>query len=200
VYAPKDGANILRQNGRALGMYRWMSVPPDPRQQHFLHLFMANEAAVRAFVRSLVPTLDDANDVMQEVAIVLWKKFAEYKSSEDFRRWAFGVARFKVLSWQRDRGRDRHVFGLEATELLAAEAERHSELLEAQRAALQDCVQKLPREQRELVQAAYAPGARIEALAGPLGNTAMALYKKLHRIRLALSECVRSVLHRENAR
>ena len=180
-------------------MYEWMSVPPDPKQQQFLRLFMANEAAVRAFVRSLVPTLDDANDVMQEVAIVLWEKFAEYENSEDFRRWAFGVAKFKVLSWQRDRGRDRHVFGLEATELLAAETERHSERLEAQRAALQDCVQKLPREQRELVQAAYAPGARIEALAGQLGGTAMSLYKKLHRIRLALSECVRRALHTEDA-
>jgi RNA polymerase sigma-70 factor (ECF subfamily) len=175
-----------------------MSVPPDPKQQEFLRLFTASESAVRAFVRSLVPTLDDANDVMQEVALVLWEKFAEYESNEDFRRWAFGVARFKVLSWQRDRMRDRHVFGPEATTLLAAEAERHSELLEAQRLALQSCVQKLPTEQRELVHSAYAPGARIDALSERLGGTPMALYKKLHRIRLALSECVRRALHREN--
>jgi len=152
---------------------------------------MASEPAVRAFVRSLVPTLDDANDVMQEVAIVLWEKFAEYETSEDFRRWAFGVAKFKVLSWQRDRMRDRHVFGLEATELLAAEAERHVGLLEAQRAALQDCLHKLSAEQRGLVHSAYAPGSRIDALANQLGSTAMALYKKLHRIRMLLAECTR---------
>ena len=177
-----------------------MSVPPGPKQQQFLRLFMANDAAVRAFVRSLVPTLDDANDVMQEVAIVLWEKFAEYESGEDFRRWAFGVAKFKVLSWQRDRLRDRHVFGLEATELLAAESERHSEMLESQRLALQDCVQKLPLEQRELVSAAYAPGARIDALSDQLGETAMAVYKKLHRIRMALSDCVRRALRRDDLR
>lgn len=174
-----------------------MSLPPDPKQQQFLRLFMATESAVRAFVRSLVPTLDDANDVMQEVAIVLWEKFAEYESSEDFRRWAFGVAKFKVLSWQRDRMRDRHVFGIETTELLAAESERHSDHLEAQRSALHGCVQKLAPEQRALVHSAYAPGARIEALSEQMGATSMALYKKLHRIRLALSECVRRALHRE---
>jgi RNA polymerase sigma-70 factor (ECF subfamily) len=174
-----------------------MSAPPDHKQQLFLRLFMASEPAVRAFVRSLVPTLDDANDVMQEVAIVLWEKFADYEASEDFRRWSFGVAKFKVLSWQRDRMRDRHVFGHEATELLATEAEHHAGLLEAQRAALQECLQKLSPEQLGLVHSAYAPGARIDALANRLGSTVMALYKKLHRIRMLLSECTRREFSRK---
>jgi RNA polymerase sigma-70 factor (ECF subfamily) len=181
-------------------MYNRMSVPPDPRQQQFLRLFMANESVVRAFVRSLVPTLDDANDVMQEVAIVLWEKFTEYDSSEDFRRWAFGVAKFKVLSWQRDQMRDRHVFGIETTELLAADLEHYSERLAAQRDALQECVRKLPANQQELLHSAYAPGIRIESLAVRLGSTAMAVYKKLHRIRVTLSECVRRALQREEPR
>lgn len=159
---------------------------------------MASEPAVRGFVRSLLPTLNDTNDVMQEVAIVLWEKFAEYETSDDFRRWAFGVAKFKVLSWQRDRMRDRHVFGLETTELLAAETERHAGRLEAQRAALQECLHKLSTEQRALVDSAYAPAARIDALASQLGSTAMALYKKLHRIRLLLAECTHRELSKRN--
>jgi len=174
-----------------------MSAPPDLKQQQFLRLFMASEPAVRGFVRSLVPTLNDTNDVMQEVAIVLWEKFAEYETSEDFKRWAFGVAKFKVLSWQRDRMRDRHVFGLETTELLAAESERHAGRLEAQRAALQECLRKLSAEQRALVDSAYAPAVRIDALASHLGSTAMALYKKLHRIRLLLSDCAQRELSRK---
>ena len=161
-----------------------MSSAPDPRHQHFLRYFMASEPAVRAFVRSLVPTLADSNDVMQEVAIVLWEKFTEYESSEDFRRWAFGVAKFKVLSWQRDRMRDRHVFGLETTEILACDSERFSEHLEKQREALQNCLQKLPSDQQTLVNLAYAPSARIDELATRIGLSAMALYKKLHRIRI----------------
>jgi len=94
----------------------------ESRHELFLRLYAAHEPAVRAFVRSLVPMVADANDVMQEVAVVLWQKFGEYATSEDFRRWAFGVARFKVLSWRRDRMRDRHLFGTELTELLATEA------------------------------------------------------------------------------
>ena len=87
-----------------------MATYDDPRHELFLRLFTAHEPALRTFVRSLVPLVADANDVMQEVAVVLWQKFGEYESSEDFRRWAFGVARFKVLAWQRDRMRDRHLF------------------------------------------------------------------------------------------
>jgi RNA polymerase sigma-70 factor (ECF subfamily) len=171
-----------------------MNSAPDTRHQQFLRLFMASEQAVRAFVRSLVPTLTDANDVMQEVAIVLWEKFTEYETSEDFRRWAFGVAKFKVLSWQRDRMRDRHIFGIETTELLANDADKHAALLESQREALQNCLQKLSVEQRALVNSAYAPMVRMDELAQQIGLTAMALYKKLHRIRMLLTECTQREL------
>ena len=181
-------------------MYQRMSAPPDLKQQQFLRLFMASEPAVRGFVRSLLPTLNDANDVMQEVAVVLWEKFAEYETSEDFRRWAFGVAKFKVLSWQRDKMRDRHVFGQETLELLAEESEGQAEILEAQREALRDCLGMLPAPQRDLVDSAYAPHARIDALAARIGVTAMSLYKKLHRIRALLLDCTRAALEPRNPR
>ena len=89
----------------------------DP-QDRFLRLFTANDAAIRAFVRSLVPTRQDAEDVMQEIAVVLWRKFSELPD-DDFRRWAFGVARYEILAWRRDKARDRHLFGDDTLDLLA---------------------------------------------------------------------------------
>jgi RNA polymerase sigma-70 factor (ECF subfamily) len=172
----------------------------DQRQQSFLRLFMACEPALRGFVRSLVPTVADSNDVMQEVAVVLWQKFAEYKTTEDFRRWSLTVAKWKVLSWQRDKMRDRHVFGQETLELLAEESEGQAEILEAQREALRDCLGRLPAPQRDLVDSAYAPHARIDALAARIGVTAMSLYKKLHRIRALLLDCTRAALEPRNPR
>lgn len=174
-----------------------MTAPDDPRHDLFLRLFTANEPALRAFVRSLVPTLADANDVMQEVALVLWRKFGEYNTGEDFRRWAFGVARFKVLAWHRDRSRDRHVFGEEITEFLANEATERADRFEAQREALRLCLEKLPVEQRRLMDSVYASGASVANLAARSGQTVMALYKKLHRIRMALVECTRRFLLKE---
>jgi RNA polymerase sigma-70 factor (ECF subfamily) len=167
------------------------------RHELFLRQFTAQEPALRAFVRSLVPRVADANDVMQEVAVVLWQKYGEWACGEDFRRWAFGVARFKVLAWQRDRMRDRNVFGTDLIELLATEAEIDANRLERQREALRFCLEKLPSDQRRLVDAAYAPGGRIDELARRIGRTPMAVYKQLHRIRIALVDCTRGVLQKE---
>jgi RNA polymerase sigma-70 factor (ECF subfamily) len=164
------------------------------RHDQFLRLFTTHEPAVRSFVRSLLPTREDAHEVMQEVALVLWRKFDDFATGEDFRKWAFGVARYEVLAYARDKARDRHVFGPEVIELLARDAEQSASRLEAQRESLEVCLEKLPAHQRSLVTQAYTPGARIGDLATRMGRTAMAVYKLLHRIRLALAECTRARL------
>ena len=168
------------------------------RHDLFLRLYVDHEEALRGFVRSLVPTLEDAREVMQEVAAVLWRKFEEIGSPEDFRRWAFGVARFEALHFLRTRRRDRLVFGDEALRLLAQEAEEAAGAFEAERRALDECLVKLPDSHRALVEAAYAPGVRMDDLATRSGRSAMSLYKSLHRIRMALMECTQKVLARES--
>jgi RNA polymerase sigma-70 factor (ECF subfamily) len=172
---------------------------PDEQQRHdqFLQLYVAHEEALRGFVRGLVPTREDAREVMQETAAILWRKFGELTGPEEFRRWAFGVARFEALAFARDRARDRHVFSEELIEALAHEHEENADEFAAERVALERCVQKLDATQRALVREAYAPGARIGELAERSGRTAMALYKTLHRVRLALAECARRVLAEE---
>lgn len=163
----------------------------------FLRLYVEHEPALRGFVRSLVPTLQDAQDVMQEVALALWKRFHTLSAPEDFRRWAFGVARLESLEFLRKRRRDRHVFGDELFDLLAAEAESAADDLAEERRALDLCLQKLPDEQRDLVQGCYAPGTRIDEWAARMGRTAMAVYKSLHRIRTVLIDCAKKQLVRE---
>ncbi|MBN8626442.1 MAG: DUF1501 domain-containing protein, partial [Planctomycetes bacterium] len=46
---------------------------------------------------------------MQDISLVLKQKFDTFQGHGDFRRWAFGVARFEVLAWRRDKARDRLV-------------------------------------------------------------------------------------------
>lgn len=170
----------------------------DRRQhEHFLRLFMEHNESLRVFVRSLLFSHDEEREVMQEVAVVLWRKFDESMDSAAFRRWAFGVARMEALAFRRDRARDRHSFGDEVFELLGQTVLEQSDSLESERRALRTCLQKLPEADRQLVQAAYAPGVKIGDFAAEMGRTAMALYKTLHRIRLTLMDCTRRVLASE---
>lgn len=165
-----------------------------PHEDQFLRLYAEHEPSLHGFVRSLVPTRDDAREVMQDLAVALWRKFSDLGDVADFRRWAFGMARMQVMAWRRDRGRDRHLFGEDAMAIIAGRAEEKSHQLDAQHEALEECLGKLPADQRALVCAAYAPGVRIDQLAARQGRTAMSLYKILHRIRLALIACTRATL------
>ena len=169
-----------------------MTGAENDKHDYFLRLYVEHEEALRGFVRSLVPTLEDAREVMQETAAVLWRKFDE---SIDFRPWAFGVAKFEALAFIRDRARDRHVFGDEVLALLEAEALEAARWSEQEEQALEECLQKLPKTQRELVETAYAPGVRMDEMARAAGSTPMALYKSLHRIRMALADCVQLTLN-----
>ena len=169
----------------------------DSRQIRFIKLYTAHELAIRAYVRTLVPSRDDVEEVMQEIAVVLWKKFADFSTGEDFRKWAFAVTRFEALAWLRDRARDRLVFNHDVIEMVAQEAESRADYHQKQREALEDCLKKLPAHQRDLVNQAYHPGARIDLLAENRGQSAMSLYKILQRIRAALLECTRQNLLEE---
>ena len=165
--------------------------------EQFLGLFTANEAAIRAYVRRLVPTRDDAADVMQGISLVLWKKFATFDEPDDFRRWAFGVARYETLAWMRDKARDRLVLANDVLEMVAQESTNLEMQLSAQREVLENCLGQLPREQRTLVLEAYMPDACIQEVANLSGRTEAAFYQWLHRMRGRLRECTRRALQAE---
>lgn len=136
---------------------------PADREQHdkFLRLFLEHEESLRLFVRSLLFNHEESREVMQEVAVVLWRKFDDSLDEVTFRRWAFGVARMEALTFRRDRARDRHTFGDDIAKLVERTVQAESPTLERERYALEKCVDKLPVDQRKLVDAAYEPGVKI---------------------------------------
>jgi len=173
---------------------------PDSGQeshQQFLRAFTTHEPAVRAFVRRLVPTRADADDVLQEVAIVLWEKFGEFRGGGDFKAWACGIARFKALAWLRDKGRDRLVLANDVVELIASESLRDEPRLERQREALEVCLEKVPPDDRDLLARAYGPEAKIQEVATTSGRSVGGFYQWLYRMRRLLLECVERVLAQE---
>ncbi|MCG8599419.1 MAG: sigma-70 family RNA polymerase sigma factor [Verrucomicrobiales bacterium] len=170
---------------------------PEDRYEQFVALYTRNEPGLRSFVRSLVPSWTDADEVMQNAGLVLWRKFSDFVPEKDARteffRWACVVARFEVLAWRRDKARDRHVFDEELIGLLADDSIEEEEVLAAERKALEVCLEKLSEKQRKIIMAAYEPGARLNRVAETLGKSATAFYKMLNRTRKGLLECIRSV-------
>lgn len=177
-----------------------MSPNEIDRHREFLRCYTSHEPAIRAYVRRLVPLRADADDVMQEVAVVLWDKFDEFREGGDFRFWAFGVARFEVLAWLRDKGRDRLVLSQAVAELIAEESLQDEPRLARQREALESCLEKLDAAQRQLLVAAYQPQTRIQSLAAQSGRSLAGFYQWLYRMRRLLLDCARRELAAEEAR
>lgn len=177
-----------------------MNEQPATRHEQFLRQYSAHEPAIRAFVRRLVPARTDVPDVMQEVALVLWKKFEHLPNPDDFRRWAFGVAKNEALAWLRDKRRDRHVLAEDVLEQLALDATALEPVLDSHRSGLEACLEKLPADQRSLLLAAYEPGARIQEVAERSRRTVGGFYQWLHRVRLHLLDCVRRGMELEGGK
>ena len=175
--------------------------PEAPNAHHlFLRAYTENEPALRAFVRRLVPRRPDADDVLQDIAVVLWEKFASFDSGTDFRAWAFRVARYEVLAWIRDRSRDRLVLDEDVAQTIAEESLQCDQILQEQREALAVCMQKIPRDKRQLILSAYSREATTEDLAVQSGRSVPGFYQWLHRMRRLLLECIQKTAGKSRSR
>src|SRR5687767_4268119 len=80
------------------------------RKAEFAELLRLHQSRLFGYVHSLVRDLDDAEDLFQQTAVILWNKFDGFDRSRSFFSWACGVARFEVANFLRARGRQRLYF------------------------------------------------------------------------------------------
>ncbi len=167
----------------------------DGRQlQEFISELTACQGRIRAFVVSLMPGSSDVADVLQETNLTLWKSRERYRPGSNFLAWAFTIARLEVLH-SRARTK-RHGHALLSENLLNMLAEEITTSLQQEDylLALETCMAKLTRSQRELIEARYLPEHSLEMHAQITGRKASALRVALLRIRSALRECVENSL------
>ncbi|MDB4614396.1 sigma-70 family RNA polymerase sigma factor [bacterium] len=160
----------------------------------FLRLWMKHEPELRAFVRSCCPKAQEVDDVMQEVSVAALRKFSALDDHAAFGPWACLVARYELLSARRRFARDRLVLSEDIVQLLADEGAEELPIRQQQLRALDRCIEKLPRERRELTLAAYAKDTTIREMARQLERTEGSLYQLLARIRAELYRCMTAAL------
>jgi len=170
---------------------------PTPAYEEFVRLFVAHEGRLRAFIRSLLPTWADVDEVMQETSLVAWRKFTRYERGTNFLAWVFTIARFEALDHLRRRGREQLVFSDAVADLMAEEAAPEGETLERQSHALERCLAKLDGPQRELLLLSYQPGARLHEVAARAGRSVQGHYKSVQRLRARLLECIEGEMKQE---
>jgi RNA polymerase sigma-70 factor (ECF subfamily) len=168
--------------------------PRDDQYDEFVSLLTRHERAIRGFVRSLLPSWQDVDDVMQETGLVCWRKFDSFHTTDDsgeFARWACVIARFEVLRHRRNCARDRLVFDEDVIEVLAADAESRLNKAEAEREAVTHCLRELREPERRLLLSVHMPGDSVAQIAADTGQKARRLYSKVNVLRDLISQCLR---------
>lgn len=163
----------------------------DTHGEMFLRTLAEHERWLAAYVYSLVARAADADDILQECKVTLWKRFSTFTPGTNFRAWARTIALHQVLNYRRsEQRRPWSVLDREFIEAVAAEIDRRSDLLERTSDSLQHCLRKLPEAHRAIVVWRYYDECEIDEIATKTGRTIEAVYRLLSRIRVALNECI----------
>lgn len=163
---------------------------PDPPSAAFVSQVTRCQRNLHAFIVMLVRNPVDADDVLQETNLVLWRKANEYDPARPFLPWAMRIAQFQAMAWLKKQKRSRLVFDENLVEILAAEASKKAEEYDPRRRALADCLRKLSPSHRHLVARRYEPGGCVNDLASEQGTSPKALSEMLRRIRRNLLQCI----------
>lgn len=164
----------------------------------FARLFATHDRWLYAYLMSLLGAPADAEEVFQEVCVVLWRDYEKFDPSTNFRKWASVIAHHQVHRFRRTKARSAYALSDLTIDLLADEATDQADLLEARRAALHGCLKKLRSADLEIVRACYSDSRRtMKSAAEHLGKPVNTVYKAMNRIRRSLHDCIDRALATE---
>ena len=169
-------------------------------EQEFMRLFHGVERSLYRYLLVLVASEADASDILQETAIALWKKFDEYDPQKPFDVWARTFAYMeasKFRLYRQREGKKRSVFVDEVVEQFSHEFEQHEGVLELRLSALEQCVEKLSEEDRELIRTRYSKNKSLRTMADEHGVNEDRLYRRLGKIRATLEACIQRTIAAE---
>lgn len=178
-----------------------MTAPDNPtlrpgdedRTEAFLRLLTEHERRLALYVTGLVACPQDAQDVMQEGKIIMWRQFHQFELGTNFPAWARKILFYQILAHRRRSKRHHSEFLSDLLlERLSEESESalREQRWEHREKALQSCVRQLSSEHREILEMRYRDEASIEGISRRTDRTEGAVYRLLSRLRKNLYLCV----------
>lgn len=168
------------------------------RQAGYIELLNENQSRLFAYLYAHVLNMADAEDLYQQVAMVLWEKYDHFVPGTDFGCWAIRVAELTIKNFLRGRRRSKLYFSDEVMQRIVDRQSTVTQHTAAVRSeALEKCLQRLPTSDRELVNLCYGNDRKIKDIAEHEGRSAGAVYTALCRIRRALLACIERTIQAE---
>jgi len=168
------------------------------RRDAFARLFARHDRWLFSYLVTLLANSAHAEEVFQEVCVVLWREHEKFQLGTDFVKWASVIAHHQVQKFRRDRKRLGPQLSDEAVERLATTVVERADLFDLRRDALRGCLGKLPAKDRRLIKTCYTNGSdTFQMAAQRIGRPVNTVYKALNRIRRILHQCIDRTLAAE---
>jgi RNA polymerase sigma-70 factor (ECF subfamily) len=150
---------------------------------------------LRAFVAMRLPVQHLADVITHETFVLAFRRIREFDSQRPFRPW------LQAIAWNLVRA-ELQRFAREQTSLSRLEQVQHaewssgttSEMPADEALLLEECLNKLPAEMRQLLDDSYQQGASAAEIAQKLGRTRQWVRVTLFRVRKQLRDCIESKL------
>ena len=164
----------------------------DPKRQlEFTTRWTQAEPVVRSYAASLVGDFHQVEDVMQDVAATLLRKYDEYDASRPFVAWAIGMARYEVLHAKRAVSRSFLSYQSDLVDLLAEAAQATEAQHDRETQALHRCLESVQGRGARVLKLRYADALKPQEIADEMGMSYGAVRTALSRLRRELEDCVR---------
>jgi RNA polymerase sigma-70 factor, ECF subfamily len=160
----------------------------------FSALYAATSAKLYGVIWRILPAKDRAEDVLQDVYVRIWNKAASYDAAKASPiAWMATIARNRAI----DEVRRRAPLSIEdAPQALDVAADGPDPLAAAQQSEelhrLNDCLQALDGERRQIVLLAYYTGLSRDEIAQRFGHPVGTIKVWLHRSLAQLRKCLGS--------
>jgi RNA polymerase sigma-70 factor (ECF subfamily) len=165
-------------------------------ESSFVRLLMEHRSMLHSFVFAISRDPHQTEDILQEVAVVLWSKFSEFREGSDFGAWSRSIAYRELLSARRvDARARRHLDESCAREILAA-YQRRSETVDTtvHREALRRCLGSMGGDLRDIMHCRFGLRMSSREIAGRFSRTSQGVDALVYRAKKLLSDCVRTRL------
>ena len=162
--------------------------------KNFIRLYQSTERRLYGFILSLIPNWNEADDIIQETAVIMWSKFKDFKQGTDFTAWSLRIARYQILNHLKKKKSNQKKFDHSTLQAIEQSYISSSDRLDDLRETLQKCLNKLPDKDKELIRMRYELNSTVKVVANRIDRGIDAVYKSLNRIHIQLLKCIRRTL------
>lgn len=168
-------------------------------QEQFTRCWTEAQPKLAGDISALVPDFQEAEDLLQNVAVMLLRKFPEYDSQRPFIAWAIGITKRDVLMARRCHARNFLCYHPDLLERISETYEELTPELGERSRALNECLKLVQGRASELLKLRYEEGLKPMAIAGGVGMAVVAVRVMFSRTRTGLRECIERKMRLLNA-